>query len=441
MDITTMRSNRSTTTIKRSTACAAAIATVLVGFSLLGRATAPQVPANTWAPTSDMSVARAGASAVLLYDGRMLITGGKTDGGVSASAERFSPTSGAFLSTPSMATARANHTSTLLDDGRVLVAGGVGADGQALSAAEIYDPGTNSWMAAAPMYRARAGHTATTLFDGQVLFIGGASDASELASAELYDPAANTMTPIGASLAAARQRHHALLLPHNNAVLIVGGTANGQAVATAELYKSWSGDGGTFEAAGAPTEPRAWATGGALSFPAGMTIRTGPNDGLVLLAGGSPLADASSPRATAELYGFATVRTDKADYTPGQTVSITGSGWVPGETVTLTLAEVPFHDVHPLAPVTADASGNIVSTEFVPDPDDVGTRFYLTASGRQSQAQTSFTDALSITSASLNGSTKVTVAGGATINAAALVNIGDTVTWSGTGWSISQTPP
>src|SRR6266480_1707129 len=308
MDKTTMRASLSVRTIKRSTACAAAIATVLVSFSLLGRATAPLVPANTWAPMSDLSVARAGASAVLLYDGRMLITGGKTDAGVTASAERFSPNSSAFLSTPPMRQARANHTSTLLDDGRVLVAGGVGADGQALSAAEIYDPQTNAWMAAAPLYRARAGHTATSTFDGRVvlaggfdgaqalasvdvydpykdvvtagaslgtaraghtattlldgrmLFAGGASDVSELASAELYDPAANTMTPIGGSLAAARQRHQALLLPHNNAVLIVGGTASGQAVATAELYKSWVGDGGTFEAANAPNEPRAWAT-------------------------------------------------------------------------------------------------------------------------------------------------------------------------------------
>src|SRR5437762_11118659 len=172
-----------------------------------------------------------------------------------------------------------------------------------------------------------------------------------------------------------------------------------------------------------------------------MTIRTGPNDGLVLLAGGSPSADASGPRATAELYGFATVRTDKADYTPGQTVTITGGGWVPGETVTLTLAEVPSHDVHPLAPVTADASGTILSTEFVPAPDDVGTRFYLTAAGRQSQAQTSFTDALSIVTASVNGGTTVTVLPGATISASVTVNIGDSVTWSGTGWRISQTPP
>src|SRR5207247_4034575 len=76
----------------------------------------------------------------------------------------------------------------------------------------------------------------------------------------------------------------------------------------------------------------------------------------------------------------------------GTTVTITGGGWVPGESVTLSLVEYPLHDVHSLAPVTADASGNITSTEFVPDQDDLGIRFCLTATGSVSQAQTSFTD-------------------------------------------------
>src|SRR5205823_664064 len=117
------------------------------------------------------------------------------------------------------------------------------------------------------------------------------------------------------------------------------------------------------------------------------------NDGLVLLAGGSASANATSPLKSAELYGFATVKTDQADYAPGTTVTMTGGGWVPGETVALTLVEEPLHDVHKLNPVTADASGNVISTEFVPDLDDVGIRFYVTASGGESQAQTSFTDA------------------------------------------------
>ncbi len=37
-------------------------------------------------------------------------------------------------------------------------------------------------------------------------------------------------------------------------------------------------------------------------------------------------------------------------------------------------------------------NGNIVSTEFVPDEHDIGIRFYLTAYGQESQAQTTFRD-------------------------------------------------
>src|SRR5439155_2015847 len=36
-----------------------------------------------------------------------------------------------------------------------------------------------------------------------------------------------------------------------------------------------------------------------------------------------------------KLYGTGTVKTDKDDYPPCQTVTITGIGWQPGETVTL----------------------------------------------------------------------------------------------------------
>src|SRR6266516_3757169 len=122
---------------------------VLLLITILGlldvRASKPQVPSNNWASTGDLTEPRAGASAVLLYDGHMLVTGGTTDAGVTASAERYSPAAGAFGATPPMHVARANHTSTLLDDGRVLVVGGVGAKGHALNAAEIYDPSTNAW--------------------------------------------------------------------------------------------------------------------------------------------------------------------------------------------------------------------------------------------------------------------------------------------------------
>src|SRR5436309_4158966 len=240
MDNTSQRSKATpahfTRTMQRSTAIAAGLATVLVSFSLLGRATAPQVPTSTWAATGDMSVGRAGASAVLMYDGRMLVTGGMTDSGVTASAERYSPSSGGFLSTPSMTGARANHTSTLLPDGRVLVAGGiVGSDGHATSAAEIYDPRTNSWMAAAPMHYARAGHTATSLFDGRVVVTGGDDAGVALDSIEIFEPYAGVFTLLRPVLSTARTGH-AAALTYSGDVAIAGGFDGSHALASVDLY-------------------------------------------------------------------------------------------------------------------------------------------------------------------------------------------------------------
>src|SRR5215204_4222676 len=54
-----------------------------------------------------------------------------------------------------------------------------------------------------------------------------------------------------------------------------------------------------------------------------------------------------------------TIQSDKADYAPGELVTLTGSGWVPGESVNIvvndTYGATWKHDVY----VDADASGNI----------------------------------------------------------------------------------
>jgi hypothetical protein len=90
----------------------------------------------------------------------------------------------------------------------------------------------------------------------------------------------------------------------------------------------------------------------------------------------------------------ATVMTDQADYAPGSIVTITGSGWQPGETVTLNFVESPLIDTHPDLYATADNTGNIFNNQFSPDAHDVDVTFTLTATGGTSglQAQTTFTD-------------------------------------------------
>ena len=68
----------------------------------------------------------------------------------------------------------------------------------------------------------------------------------------------------------------------------------------------------------------------------------------------------SSPagQPTRERYRFATIKTDKDDYAPGEFAVITGSGWQPNETVTLLFQEDPaVHDDY-LLTVQADGRAN-----------------------------------------------------------------------------------
>src|SRR4030095_4816737 len=86
-------------------------------------------------------------------------------------------------------------------------------------------------------------------------------------------------------------------------------------------------------------------------------------------------------------------KTDKDDYAPGATAIITGSGWQPNEDVKLLFQEDPaVHDDYELH-VTADDEGNLEWDRWTPEAHDLGVRFYLTATGSQSRAQTTFTDA------------------------------------------------
>src|SRR5437870_4535143 len=334
--------------------------------------------ADSWSQAGIMNDARSGATTSVLNDGRVLIAGGQNSGGASNTLEIFDPNSGNFSNAGTMSSPRQDHAAALLSDGRVLIAGGSSDGTNALNTTDIYDPQAGSVTPGPAMSTPRAKATATTLLDGTILVIGGSNGTADLASAEFFDPAANNFNAAG-SLATARSKHSAFLLPNNNEVLVVGGQSAGADptlgetdLASAEIYIPWQK---AFQRTGAMATPRPDATGAALTKV----------DGRLLVAGGSS--------ASAELYGFATVKTDAADYPPGSIVSITGTGWQPGETVTLTLVESPLIDTHPTMTAVADAFGNISNNQFSPDVHDVDVRFYLTATGSQSQAQNTFTDA------------------------------------------------
>src|SRR5216683_5764133 len=161
----------------------------LISLEHLVKAGVLHVPSGTWASGGAMAQPRAGASAVRLQDGRVLITGGDAGAGPTATAD-FVANDGSTSAAPLMGAPRSSHISVVLQDGRVLVVGGFTSGGVANSA-EIFDPFLNSWSSVTGgMVEARAGAGAVVLNDGRVIITGGQGySGTAPQSAEIFDPA------------------------------------------------------------------------------------------------------------------------------------------------------------------------------------------------------------------------------------------------------------
>ncbi len=226
------------------------------GITLLRSQTAEiyEAASGKFTPTGSMADARAGHTATLLNDGRVLIVGSidASDGFDNlATAELYDPATGKFTRTGSLAQGRAHHTATLLNDGRVLIAGGYGGGTLSLSSAEIFDPSTGKFTTTGSMTTARRDATATLLTTGLVLVAGGLNtDANGArASAELYDPATGKFTATG-SMATARFDFGAMGL-EDGRVLVAGGLDSAlKPLTSAEFYDPGTGK---FSPAGSTT--------------------------------------------------------------------------------------------------------------------------------------------------------------------------------------------
>jgi N-acetylneuraminic acid mutarotase len=190
-----------------------------------------------WAITGAMTVPRAGHAALLLSNGKVLVTGGArtTISGtvLHSSADLYEPSTGQWTGTGNFTTARAFHTAVLLATGRPLIVGGSNFVSTTFAAADLYDPVSGGWTPTGSMLSARVSHTATRLPNGKVLVTGGTGSVGTLASVELYDPATGTWSA-GPALRVARLNHAAVLLT-NGKVLVVGGQGAG-ASTSAETF-------------------------------------------------------------------------------------------------------------------------------------------------------------------------------------------------------------
>ncbi|MBI3073785.1 MAG: hypothetical protein HYY84_16880 [Deltaproteobacteria bacterium] len=224
-----------------------------------------------------LSAARAGHTATLLKDGRVLIAGGGTFLGAASgtplpstiigSVEIFDPRDGSITSiaTPcsgtgtALCTPRAYHTATLLKDGRVVLVGGLTfATGGALvstRAIELFSPTTNSFSASSTQLTEngdRAYHTATLRADGTVLIAGGArysnQTATPLATADIYTSSPELIAATSTTLATARLLHSATTLKDGR-ILIAGGQGSSSVLSSTEIFDSTFSPGPTLATA------------------------------------------------------------------------------------------------------------------------------------------------------------------------------------------------
>ncbi len=239
---------------------------------------------GSFQPTGDMTIGRAGHTATLLKNGKVLIAGGWT-GRYDArrAAELYDPAIGTFAPTGNMIIERADNTATLLPDGKVLVAGGVDRQGNALASAEIYNPVAGKFVLTGDMAEPRGVQTATALKNGKVLIVGGGSghypSQTVYRSAEIYDPATGKFTPTG-PMTVGRHKHAAVLLPSGK-VLVVGGSDNRDwrgKYSSAEVYDPGTG---TFSVTGAMNTPR-------FKLPNAVVLLF---NGKVLIAGGASFVE------------------------------------------------------------------------------------------------------------------------------------------------------
>jgi hypothetical protein len=171
-------------------------------------------PPMGWISLGPMPAPRAGHTATLLVDGRVLVAGGESDGDGPAlgSAEIFDPTTRSWTPTGAMTVPRSDHHAFLLPDGRVVAIGGTLA---ANAAAETWDPSTGRWTAIAVPGLPPTG-TAAVLADGRVLLAGGFRGRPAL-----LDPTTGSLVETGPF---SETRYNLSLIPlRDGSALAIGG--------------------------------------------------------------------------------------------------------------------------------------------------------------------------------------------------------------------------
>ena len=309
---------------------------------------------NTWTQGAPMPVAREGARAVTLPDGRIAVLGGGAHcvgnsdlcdtGTVTNRVDVYDPGADAWSSLAPMRSARYRFAAALYH-GRIYAIGGSNGN-SVLSSVESYDPATDSWSAAASLPRPEEGSVAVTDGTGRIDVIGGlVVSSTTYDTLFLFD---GTAWSSGPHLLEPINDAGATLGPDGRVYAIGGFDANAyRYTARAQVY-----------------DPRkaTWSEAAPLPVPVS-------NMGAVMAVGGQLYAMGAydgdfvpGVEAQVAIYG-PSIGVDSLSVAPGSTVSVSGTGFTPHGTVSLSLDS---SGALGLIEATADVSGTISLPLTVP---------------------------------------------------------------------------
>lgn len=198
-------------------------------WSFLSSAELYDPATGVFAQTGAMTVPRESHAALQLNDGRVFVAGGHRDRRENiklySSAEAYDERTGVFSVIGDMHVRRHKHDAVLLADGRVLITGGSDERDErgSYNSTELFDPRTGVFTAGPSMIQRRYKHNGSSILlpTGQVLIAGGASQA------EVFDPVSKSFTPVPGKSPMAGQFSASAM--SGNRVLITGGYASARA--------------------------------------------------------------------------------------------------------------------------------------------------------------------------------------------------------------------
>ena len=258
---------------------------------------------GTWSNTANMLTHRAGANALVLPDGRVIVAGGSEGnashnladisdllGTAMKTTEIYNPATNSWSWGPNMSEPKAGAMSVVLNDGRWMIAGGIthttifGLDIPDFSNnISIYNPTTNSFSNAGTMKDKRALGAMTVMGNGKVFIAGGGGgdilNIGPIRKTEVYNPSNNSTTR-KSDLSKDSAFGVAVTLA-NGTAMVIGG-ANGSLDDPAPINNCWVYNDATGTLSAAASMPESHAGGVVLTAKDGTVFISGgeTNNGL-----------------------------------------------------------------------------------------------------------------------------------------------------------------